>query len=69
MFDIKFSIALKQTCSSLDIFAFAIDQTRSFLQVSWIDFCVLQMDDMVGGLTHEPVDNSSDNCSFLGLRF
>jgi hypothetical protein len=24
--------------------------------------------DMVGGLTHEPVDNSSDNCSFLGLR-
>ncbi|WP_123778109.1 hypothetical protein [Shewanella frigidimarina] len=25
-------------------------------------------DDMVGGLPHEPVDNSSDNFSFLGLR-
>jgi len=40
---IKFSIALKQTCSNLDIFTFAIDQTRSFLQASWMDFCVLQM--------------------------
>ncbi len=69
MFDIKFSIALKQTCSSLDIFAFAIDQTRSFLQVSWMGLRRVAEGDMVGGLTHEPVDSSSDNFSFLGLRF
>jgi len=43
MFGIKFSFALKQTCTSLDIFAFAIGQDRMFLSSphGWV-YCVLQ---------------------------
>jgi hypothetical protein len=44
-------------------------KTGCFCQAPMDGFLRVADGDMVGGLTHEPVDNSSDNCSFLGLRF